>query len=966
MWFGTADGLNRYDGYTFTQFRSKPGDTTTISNNTIRSLYEDRNDVLWIGTDRGLNRFDQRTQKFSRFILYHSTGQSSLPLGIAQMLEDHAGRFWVGTALGLFLFDRDLGRFDTLPNWQYVYVPSNNIIALHEDASLRFWIGTWQGVRGLEDKAGAFIVSPLPQPLRILENLSVSRIFTDRNGRIWFCTWKQGVVRFDPTAGIARSFAAAGGTPYHTKAIAEDEFGRIWVGAESGWLTVLGSARDSFSLNAGLSSKSFAISTVYRDQSGVMWIGTDGNGIFKSDRQRKQFRHYKHDPANRNSLAADFVKAVLEDDEGNLWVGTHGGGLSRLNRKSGVWRHFSHQPGNKGSLPHDRVHALAQDEDGALWAGTESGLARFNRRSQMFVTFRIPSADQSANIITSITNFTRDTLAVGTRLQPWLFTSSSGSFFPLVDKFGDTVRGSTWTLNRDRSGALWWGTYGSGAGCIRDRRGLYRWFEPGHNSLSNGAVRAIYEDATGVFWFGTEDGLNRYDPSSESWTTYNVEHGLPNAFIYGILPDDNGNLWISTNKGLSRFNLATRVFRNYGPDDGLQSNEFNTGAYFRSPRGELFFGGINGLNAFFPDSIKDNLHAPAVVLTGFKKFDLPADSDTAPTEIQDIELRYDENIFSFEFAALEYTDPEKNTYAYKMDGFEKEWTYSGTRREVRYTSLPAGRYVFRVKAANNDGAWSEQGLSVPITIIPPFWQTWWFIGFATLLGLGSVGGAIRFIEMRKLKKKIEQLEQEQALEHERMRISKDMHDDVGANLTKIAIMSELALKSAHQPDAVEQLEKISNTARDVVDNISQIVWALNPKNNKLDNLMGYIREHALEFFEGTPVQCRCEFPDQFSDVPMSAEVRRNVFLAVKEALNNVAKHSRATEVRLSMTQTSGGFSLLIQDNGRGFDMSRTPQHSNGLVNMKKRMEEIGGRLEIHAAQQEGTRVEMAVVLTEGR
>jgi ligand-binding sensor domain-containing protein/signal transduction histidine kinase len=962
MWFGTGDGLNRYDGYAFVHLRSRPSDTTTLADNTIRSLYEDIAGVLWVGTDKALHRFDRRNESFTRFMLHLPGSAQSAPISVSSMLEDQDGRFWIGSATGLFLFDRLLGRFDTIPGWIYGPNLSNNILTLHKDDPRTLWIGTRKGPRVLEMRNEGFVEVPIPFYAQALANAQVSSMLKGKNGITWFCTREQGIMSVDPSRKVVKWFRVALGQP---NTIAEDANGAVWAGTETGWMTLLAEPSDSFIPRSTLQDKPFLISDLYLDRSGIMWIGTDGNGILRSDHQRKQFRVYRHNPEDPHSIPTNFVKSVLEDDQGDLWIGTLEGGLSHLDAKRNEWKHYAHHPAERQSLPSNDVRALHQDEDGVLWVGTQAGLARLERHSRRFVTFKVPAGDQADNVINSIAEFSQDTLVVGTRNRPWLFVCSAGIFMPLVGSRGDTIYGSTWTLLKDRSDGLWLGTYGAGVGRFSLRQRTYEWYDAGPQGLSNHSVRAIFEDSSGILWFGTEDGLDRFDRKTGRLSSFNVEHGLPNSFIYAILPDDKGNLWISTNKGLSRFNPATQTFRNYGTEDGLQSTEFNTGAYFRSKRGELFFGGVNGLNSFFPDSIRDNPHAPTVVLTGFKMFDVPADMGIAPSEISELRLRHDENIFSFEFAALQYTNPARNQYAYMMEGFERDWTYCGTRREVRYTNLPEGKYRFLVKAANSDGVWGTQAMSVSVFIVPPFWKTWWFIVAVALVALGSSGGTIRYLEMRKLKRQIERLEQERALERERTRISKDMHDDVGANLTKIAIMSELALKSVDTAGVTEQLEKISGTARDVVDNISQIVWALNPTNNKLDNLIGYVREHALEFFDGSGVHCHVDFPGESDDVSMSAEVRRNVFLVFKESLNNVLKHSGATEVTLSMTQSANTIIFHVQDNGRGFDPSSPSPFRNGMVNMKRRMDEIGGKLNIISERGKGTRVEIVVLLDGG-
>ncbi len=450
--------------------------------------------------------------------------------------------------------------------------------------------------------------------------------------------------------------------------------------------------------------------------------------------------------------------------------------------------------------------------------------------------------------------------------------------------------------------------------------------------------------------------MHKLDPTTETFTRYHKKDGLPNTFIYGILGDDHGNLWLSTNGGLSKFNPAMGRFRNYDLKDGLQSREFNTGAYHRSKKtGEMFFGGINGVNAFHPDSVKDSRFLPPIVLTDFKKFDLPVKLTADIADLEELELVYEENVFSFEFAGLDYTHPEDNQYAYMLEGFDKDWVHSWTRRFARYTNLDPSTYTFRVKGTNHDGVWNEQGVAIKISIVPPFWMTWWFRALAGIAVLSAVAGAAKYISVRKFRARVEELERQQALENERKRISKDMHDELGANLTKIAILSDLAQKDlieSAQPQA--QLQKMSEIARATIDSMSEIIWAINPQHNTLDGLAAYLRKYAANYFEMTPVQYRLDFPENVPDYPLSAEFRRHIFMVVKEALHNVVKHAKATEMEMKLISYDHMLEILVKDNGQGFVPETLNGCGNGLKNMSKRIEEAGGKFEIQSQPDAGT------------
>jgi signal transduction histidine kinase len=362
---------------------------------------------------------------------------------------------------------------------------------------------------------------------------------------------------------------------------------------------------------------------------------------------------------------------------------------------------------------------------------------------------------------------------------------------------------------------------------------------------------------------------------------------------------------------------------------------------------------------FDPGRIRDNAHVPSIVLTAFRKFDKDAKLGRPLSYVDRVELSYNENVFSFEFAALDYLDPQVNKYAYKLEGFDKDWVFCGTRRTATYTNLEGGNYVFRVKGSNNDGAWNEQGVVIDVVITPPFWHTGWFRALALVSLFVSLAGTVRYFEMKKLTRHIEQLEQERALERERVRISRDMHDEVGSALSEITILTELAKKEFDGPhNADAHIYKISDRSRELTQSINQIVWAINPKNDPLENLVAYIRHYAVQYFTASPIRCHCNFPETVPDVHLSAEARRNVFLAVKESLHNIVKHSSATEAVITLRHTGSTIEILIEDNGRGFSPGTRSSFGNGLENMTMRLAQIKGICEVQSSPGAGTRVRL--------
>ncbi|TAK67238.1 MAG: hypothetical protein EPO24_00725, partial [Bacteroidetes bacterium] len=692
----------------------------------------------------------------------------------------------------------------------------------------------------------------------------------------------------------------------------------------------------------------------------------DGDGIYKYNPHPPKFRHIKKEERSSNTLSGNFLRAIIEDSRNRVLIGTYEHGLTLWDKTSNRFtQYLSESQENHGQGKGVTVNAICFDKNNTMWAGTSYGLLKFNETRREFNRI-MPNEFYGSPEVKAICQSRSGVLWFSTQSELFSFDPATGEFENMsltAERCPGIKSASVRCIFEDTQGILWLGTYDGGINRFDPRSRTCTTFthkKDAPTSLSHNIVNVIIRSENNSIWIGTEHGLNKFDPNTGNFIKYFEEDGLSSAFIYGILEDANNNLWISTNKGITCFNPVTTTFRNYGLEDGLQSTEFNSGAFYKNSRGEMYFGGINGFNIFHPDSIRDNPNIPQLSFTGMKKLDSPVLMNGEISGLSHVTFSYEEDIFSLRFVALEYSNPEKNQYAYWLEGFENNWIYCGTKREVRYTHLDAGEYIFHVKGSNNDGVWNERGISLKVIVVPPFWKTWWFLSISAIAALFSLGGTIRYFELRKVRLQLEKIERERAMERERARISEDMHDEIGANLTKIAIMSEIARRDINNSGAMEQhLQKISNTARDVVDSISEIVWAINPKNDRLDNLVSFIREYASGFFEVTEIQCRFIIPDSIPELPLSGEHRRNILLVVKEALTNAAKHSHATVVQLQFILDQKTLSIVIQDNGTGFSSENASAFGNGLFNMKKRTVAINGAFEIVSEKNYGTKITIA-------
>ncbi len=779
LWLGTEDGLNRYDGYRFEVLRNRPNDADSLSHSNVRALHEDRSGHLWIGTrNGGLNRYDRQTGTFTRYP-HDPAVPGSLAHNLVRAIhQDRAGTLWIGTGgggLDRFEVDAPESAPGTATFTHFRHDPDDPaslshdfVQAVHEDRTGRLWVGTRAGLDRLDRETLAFShhrLEPEEGDAALYNN--VSAIVESREGHFWLGT-RGGLVRFDPEASPAfRFFRHHPDRPNsprldRVRDVLEDSGGRLWLTAFGGGLLLFDPATASFSryrhdANDPDSLSGDRATVLYEDRSGTFWIGTSAAGLNKLRRSGKAFAHVRRDPAAPSGLSDDMIFALHESLGGILWIGTWNGGLNRLDRATGAVEHYRAKPEDPARLASDDVRAVLETTSGDLWVGTEGGgLHRLDAATGTFRRYRHDPEDER-----TLRDADAWVLYEDRDRALWVGTYGGGlsRYLPDTDDFThyrhhpddpsslshDVVR----AVCQDAAGSLWVGT-GGGLNRLDPGSGGFTRFrqdEQDSTSLSSNAVLTILEGRDGSLWVGTGGGgLNRLVPGPEggsgaaSFRLFTTDDGLASNMIYAILEDEEGRLWMSTNRGLSRFDPAAETFRNFDVTDGLQSNEFNTGAAFKSHGGEMFFGGIHGVNAFFPDRIEDNPYVPPVVLTSIKKFNQEVSLASDLATLPGLTLRHDESVVSFEFAALSYTVPEKNRYAYRLAGFREPWTDLGTKRDVTFTNLDPGAYTLQVMGSNNDGVWNEEGLRLKLTVEPPFWRTWWFKASAALAAAGLLWG----------------------------------------------------------------------------------------------------------------------------------------------------------------------------------------------------------------------------------
>lgn len=1031
LWFGTQEGLNRYDGYSFTVYKRDPFNLESLSDNFIKCMIEDRDGIFWIGTLGGLNRFDPSTELVRRFPISEKTN-GSLHRSILCIMEDFAASdrtgagtrvLWIGTeGGGLNKLVIHKGGF-TVTTFRSDADDSRSLAhdavwSVHRDRTGLLWVGTSGGYLHLMNEAdGSFTRFSLNDDDN--EGLTVGhqeirKFYEDKSGRFWIATGGGGLheVMTRPRASgdglrIRHFHEATIGSEVEgmladvLSTMTEDGKGNLWLGSAVGLVRVTFDADGKMSgkrfVHDALQPSSLSYNNVISllfDASGILWAGTFGGGVNKWSPSQEKFGIYLHSFEEEPGVERQSARGIFEDAAGDLWVGGYTG-LHHIERKTGKRKVYTARSGTRRVskyLSNNNVYSIIEDPSapGRLWIGLEyGGLMSMDIGSETFTSFRPEPGNPNSlsdDWVYALYAEPNGTLWIGTRYSLDRLDQNRKGDYSFTRYRHEAKNPSSFNGNRvnailkDRKGLIWVATQGGGVSTFDPDYPAKGFTHLRNNPLdkstiSSNNVKCLFEDSEGNLWLGTDGGgLNKYDPTSGSFTHFDESAGLPSDVVYGVLEDEANNLWFSSNRGLSKFQPRTGSIKNYDATDGLQSNEFNTGSYHKCRHGEMFFGGINGLNFFHPVNILDDPFVPPVYITEFRILNRVIE----PGERKDgrilltkyiietpaVELLYSENVFSFGFAALSFSSPMKNKYMYKMEGFDQEWILTdATVRLVSYTNLDPGEYTFRVRGSNSDGVWNPKDVNLRITIVPPFWHTWWFRGIGVLLLMGSTAGTVRYISRKKLQQRVTQLERQQELDRERERISRDLHDEVGSGLTKIGLLSEI-LKGKLTPDAASTttIETIAKTSREVTQSINEIIWATNPTNWNLDSFISYLHEFTVKFFEPSEIRCYVDFPETIESQALSAEILRKVFLVVKEALHNVLKHSSARWMRMEVRIHARFMIIQIADDGVGMAGGKPLKTGNGLRNMQKRMEDFGGIFQMDSEKGKGTVIRLTIPL----
>lgn len=932
LWLGTYNGLARFDGVRFVVFTS--GKSAGLASSRVTSLCEDSTGTLWIGHEGGeLTRYKEG--KFEEIHL----GERWPGGDILEIMEDLEKDLWLLHSSGLALRVRDrrvvppepgidrptvvsLGR-DNRGVIQRVHggklraigrsgeveeKQSDFVVRTSNARDGNWWVAKGERVWRLDEKGKWHDWGLSPW-----EDESLTCMMQSASGRLWVGTLRKGLFVLSTNGSHVHYTRADGLGQDWVRSLRQDREGTIWIGTGGGGLCAARERKVTM-LQPPNGWQGRAVLGIFAARDGAMWFGTEGAGAYRF--QNGLWEQFRKD----EGLSTLFVWPVLEDKRGRIWAGTWGAGLFQFVDGKFVRPEL---------LANERlpVCALFSSRDGTLWAGTQHGLLRI-------------TGDK-------------------------------------VERIGaELARADVRTIMEAKDGTLWFGMAGGGLG--RYWKGQLTQYRE-QDGLASDYVWSLLQEEDETLWIGTfGGGLCRL--RGGKFSTFGEEQGLPSNVIGYLAGDKHGQLWMGSYAGILRASkrdlnecadgLMNSVnFFAYGPADGLESLECAEGltpSGCQTTDGRLWFRTGKGPAVIDPENLRTNLLRPPVVIEEIVVDGVPHASTPGIAQIAPGSHRLD-----FRYTALSFVAPERVKFRYLLEGLEKEWVDGGGERTANYSFLPPGHYVFRVRACNNDGIWDEAGASLAFVVMPHFWQTWWFRAAVGLGCAGGVAGVVRGLTRRRYRQKLEQLERQRAIEKERGRIAEDIHDDIGARLTRITLLSQSARGDLDQPEqAAADLDQIYDTARELTKAMEEIVWAVNPRHDTLDSLVTYVSGFAQEFLSAAGVRCRLDVPMRLPALPVTAEARHNLFLAFKEAVNNVARHAGASEVLVVFRLEGPGFTLSVRDNGNGFatenggaetSRGRTAP-GNGLVNMRKRIAELGGECRIESAAGAGTLIRFLVPL----
>lgn len=942
IWISSYDGLNQYDGTNCIVYRQERGKPGSIKGTLFLNILEDTHHDLWIGSNAGLIRYDRKTGQFQQFI--NNDKQATTPDVYSPFYIDHQNQIWVQGGNQILKFNPDNRTF------HLIYQFSNPAMILRAAENLPYQpltkivaaIKNGQQIYTL-NLADRPVLDSILLPGHLIQTLAVT------SGRI-LAGANDGLYSFHNK--LWTSIFSTQGFEITALHIQKDQ--TWWVGTRQHGLKLIHLATDqilaSYQHNPYESSSLSGdqILNIFTDATEQIWVSVWGKGIDFANPKQFRFRHLiSHQQAAQLGID-NFIRSVVPLSNGNIWCATQQPGILCFDSQL-RFQEVIHPANLRASVEH-----MIRTRDQFIWMATTEGVFRMNPQNRKLEKLRLPAEKTGVNHLLEL----KDGRILASANQGIYLFDAAGRARPLRGTDPSTVYLTSYeSANGDLyiSGAL----KGFEIVQLNDDSLIHVKSFPGRRT-----IKCFAQNSLGLLWIGTTEGLIGFDPDSRQIKqVISTGNGLSNQYIYGILNYGN-ELWLSTNGGISRVNFKPELqITNFGINDGLQSVEFNTYAYCRMQNGDFIFGGVNGLNVFNPEEVHSNFQTAPIQAIQLEVNDSTGHASPNPSEIQSLDLPYSENTFSIRLSLLDYFKTGNCVIRYKLTGFDRGWIEVPDRSIIRYGNLPPGNYQLEALVLRNGQVVSKAPYLLKITIQTPWYKSAYFYVFLVFFILGILYLIMRAHYQRTLQKELIRRDKEKAIEKERTRIATDMHDDFGANLSRIKFLSEkLQMNRTNQTGAAQEadLQKISRYSDEMAEKMGEIVWALNQRYDSLQDLISFSRSHASEYLQDKNIQLH--FSSQVSGNPwINGETRRNIYLTIKEALNNTCKHAHATEVHIAFTMPDQELEVLIADNGTGFRPEQVRPFANGLVNMRKRIEDIGGTLEIDP-DGPGTRLRIRMVI----
>ncbi|MBA3647206.1 MAG: hypothetical protein H0W62_01425 [Chitinophagales bacterium] len=983
LWFLTFNGLQRYDGYTFKSYPYQISDSNSIVSDWFNGAAILKDDIIWIpSASHGFYAFDIDIEKYTRYHHQPNNSNSLIVDQTSDLAVDRNGRVWIATSGGLNCFDPSTKKFTA-----YMHrdrdgqtISNNNVKSICLDDSNHLWIITASADVDLFDPITNKIIRHFNIETKAMteDGLSIAR--KGRNGNVWIGTFDNGFYGYNIYTGRVLHYTHNLSDPFSLSFdrvynVFEDHSGNLWIGSNVGnglnYYDLVSGKFYRTNFSSKLSNSSLFVNSVSEDNSGRIWLTTGGKGIFAIDLRYKKFHLIQHDALNKNSLPSNFATALLQINDTIILLAAEQGVISfNTKTKSTVQFEVIENGMNILRVVPD-IWSMYQDTRKTIWFCTNDGLISYDPKTRIHHWYKNIANDSTSLSFNSCSSIIEDDKG-----RYWCSTDGGGldAFDPASGKFrafkvhpsvNSISTNNVQQVNKGPSGALYLQSWGGGFMIFNPDSETFKIYRHNANdstTISNDMVQGYFHTQYGYLLIPTfGGGLNAFDESTAKFRAFTVKDGLPSNVVGNLVMDDNGKVWLTSDHGISSFTLPENPFdpqckinfRNYDASDGITSNSMILFSPFKDTQGRIYFPKTDaGFFYFDPQELKDNLHIPPVYITDFKLFNhsLTRGDNThllsqAIENTREINLTYKQNVIAFSFAALNYIHPEKNQYAYKLNGFDKDWIYSyASERFINYTNLDPGSYTFEVKGSNNDGVWNPTPALIQIIITPPFWKTIWF---RTLMGIGGASLIYGIYRYR--------LQEVIRVQNIRNKIASDLHDEIGSTLNSISIYSEVVKKKTGQE--IPELNLIGESARKVIDAMSDIVWTINPENDSFEKIIFRMRSLTHSLMKARRIEYTFRADENLNELKLPMITRKNFYLIFKEAINNLVKYSEASRASIILSALDHEIELLIRDNGIGFDVNN-PARGNGLMNMDRRANEIKASLNVESTPTKGTTIQL--------